>query len=151
MKKNELINKIKDAVTDMEFKHYIKPDFDLEQKWNLSYGAFIDDVVDTYDSNIKINKDRDTILFSAYADEYQTIIIWKGKEFKEKREVDYQIFFNLDTDSVNVYTHFYYAQTREILEIIYDTAKQSVEEIVEDYYNKLATFLKNEETEKQNK
>lgn len=151
MKKNELINKIKDAVTDMEFKHYIKPDFDLEQKWNLSYGAFIDDVVDTYDSNIKINKDRDTILFSAYADEYQTIIIWKGKEFKENREVDYQIFFNLDTDSVNVYIHFYYGQTREILEIIYDTAKQSIEEIVDDYYAKLATFLKNEETEKQNK
>lgn len=152
MKKNELIKKLEDAVTDMEFKHYIKPDFDLEQKWNLSYGAYVDDCLDIDRMNIKnIKKDRDIIGLFIYADEFQKTIIWKGKKFKENREVEYKIFYNLDTDSVNILMQFYYSPTHKVLETLYDTAKQSIKEIVEDYYAKLATFLKNEETEKQNK
>ena len=141
MKKNELIKKIEDAVTDMEYYH-INPYYKLEQKWFTTFVLDIDRL------NIKIKKDRETIHFNAYADEFEITIIYKGKEFKEKQEVEFQIFYNLDTDSVNIYTYFYYPQTREILEIIYDTAKQNVEDMVDDYYSKIATFLKNEETEK---
>ena len=125
----------------MEYYH-INPYYKLEQKWFTTFVLDIDRL------NIKIKKDRETIHFNAYADEFEKTIIYKGKEFKEKQEVEFQIFYNLDTDSVNLYTHFYYAKTREILEIIYDTAKQNVEDMVDDYYSKLATFLKNEETEK---
>ena len=141
MKKQDVIKKIEDAVTDMEYYH-INPYYKLEQKWFTTFVLDIDRL------NIKIKKDRETIHFNAYADEFEITIIYKGKEFKEKQEVEFQIFYNLDTDSVNLYTHFYYAKTREILEIIYDTAKQNVEDMVDDYYSKLATFLKNEETEK---
>ena len=141
MKKQDVIKKIEDAVTDMEYYH-INPYYKLEQKWFTTFVLDIDRL------NIKIKKDRETIHFNAYADEFEKTIIYKGKEFKEKQEVEFQIFYNLDTDSVNLYTHFYYPKTREILEIIYDTAKQNVEDMVDDYYSKLATFLKNEETEK---
>ena len=141
MKKQDVIKKIEDAVTDMEYYH-INPYYKLEQKWFTTFVLDIDRL------NIKIKKDRETIHFNAYADEFEKTIIYKGKEFKEKQEVEFQIFYNLDTDSVNIYTYFYYPQTREILEIIYDTAKQNVEDMVDDYYSKLATFLKNEETEK---
>ena len=141
MKKQDVIKKIEDAVTDMEYYH-INPYYKLEQKWFTTFVLDIDRL------NIKIKKDRETIHFNAYADEFEKTIIYKGKEFKEKQEVEFQIFYNLDTDSVNLYTHFYYPKTREILEIIYDTAKQNVEDMIDDYYSKLATFLKNEETEK---
>lgn len=149
MNKQNVINSIEDAVTDMEYRHFINPDFDLGQKWSITNYSFIDDYLDTGRIRIKeIKKDRGIIIFNPYADEFEKTIIYKGKEFKEKREVEFQIFYNLDTDSVNVFAQFYYAPTRKFLEIIYDTAKQSVEDIIDDYYSKLSSFLKNEETEK---
>lgn len=151
MKKNELIKKLEDAVICMEYKHF-NPDFDFDQNWNIPFCAYVDDCLDIDRMNIKnIKKDRDIIGLFIYSDEFQKTIIWKGKKFKENREVEYKIFYNLVTDSVNILIQFHYSPTYKDFEIFYDTAKLSVKEIVEDYYNKLATFLKNEETEKQNK
>lgn len=151
MKKQDVIKEIEDSVTDMEYRHYINPDFDLSQKWSISFGYFVNDSFNRDRLYLKkIKKDRGIINLSTYADEFQKTTIWKGKKFKENRKVEYEIFFNLDTDSVNIFIHFYYAPTRKGLELLYDTAKQSVEEIVDDYYIKLETLLKNEENEKNN-
>lgn len=142
MKKNELIKLVEDAVTDMEYRHFINPDFDLNQKWSITLCAFDDDFLDAGRISIKkIKKDRGIITFNTYADEFEKTNIYKGKEFKEKRKVEYKIFYNIDSDSVNVFAQFYYAPTREILEMLYDTAKLSVEEIVEDYYSKLSSIF----------
>lgn len=44
MEKNELIKKIENAITDIEFKHF-NPDFNLDKKWDTTYMQ-----VDIFDS-----------------------------------------------------------------------------------------------------
>lgn len=56
MKKNELIKLVEDAVTDMEYRHFINPDFDLNQKWSITLCAFDDDFLDAGRISIKKNK-----------------------------------------------------------------------------------------------
>lgn len=146
MKKQDVIKKIEDAVTEMNYKHFT-PVYEFDKKWSFPYGI-VDYVVDPYEPNIIINKDWLTIHFFEYADEFQKIHIYNGRKYKENQSVLYNIFYNLDTDSVNVFIQFHYSPTYKDFEIFYDTAKLSVEEIVEDYYSKLATLLKNEETKK---
>lgn len=136
MERQKLINVIEDAVTDMEYHNTINRGFDLNQKW------YVTCVMDTERLKIKPKRELDTILFTAYADEFEKIDIYKGKEFIEKQKIKFQIFYNLDTNNVNVFIHFYYAKTREFLDIIYDTANKSVEDIIDDYYSKLSSLLK---------
>lgn len=56
MEKNELIRKIENAITDIEFKHF-NPDFNLDKKWDTTYMQV--DIFDTtpcivvFDSDIE--------------------------------------------------------------------------------------------------
>ena len=139
MEKQQVINKIENAITDIEYKHY-NPDFNLHNKWD-SMSTYVDYVLDTDRLNVKYNYEKDTIGFFARIDDLCRITIYKGIQYKEKPEIDFQFFFNLDTDSVNVFPQFYDAKNNEYLEIIYDTANKSVEDIIDDFYGKVSSLL----------